>query len=74
MVAGKQGRVCKWVQQRGFGFVEPDDGGHDVFVHISACPDGVDDLSVGTRVAYDIEITDGKPRAVNVAILAAQRG
>ncbi len=60
------GTVKKWVGERGFGFIVPDDGGDDIFVHISNCDKR--GLSAGQKVRYD-EITSERthrPEAVNV--------
>ena len=48
--------VVKWFNgQKGFGFIQPDDGGTDVFVHISAVERaGLRDLREGQKVSYEI--------------------
>jgi len=48
--------TVKWFNAtKGFGFIQPDDGGQDVFVHISAVERaGLRELSEGQKVAYDI--------------------
>jgi len=48
--------TVKWLNgQKGFGFIQPDDGGADVFVHISAVERaGLTDLREGQKVGYDI--------------------
>jgi cold shock protein len=57
---------------KGFGFIKPDDGGPDVFVHVSAAErSGVHQLHAGMRLGFDEE-TDrktGKPRAANLRLL-----
>ena len=47
----------KWFNgQKGFGFIQPDNGGVDVFVHISAVERaGLRDLQEGQKVSYEIE-------------------
>ena len=62
--------VVKWFNgQKGFGFIQPDDGGKDVFVHISAVERaGMRNLIEGQRIAYEI-LTDkrsGKDAAGNL--------
>jgi cold shock CspA family protein len=58
-----QGKIVRWVEDRGFGFVRPDDGDSDVFVHFRDV-DGPRP-SVGDRVAFDVEVDGmGKRRAV----------
>jgi CspA family cold shock protein len=48
--------AVKWLNgQKGFGFIQPDDGGADVFVHISAVERaGLRDLREGQKVSYEI--------------------
>ena len=43
-------------QDKGYGFISPDDGGKDVFVHISAVQrSGIPELEEGARLSYDIQ-------------------
>jgi cold shock protein len=54
---------------RGFGFIQPDDGGKDVFVHMSALERaGMHILREGQKVSFDIEIDgrSGKTNATNI--------
>ena len=62
-----QGTV-KWFNgQKGFGFIQPDDGGPDVFVHISAVEkSGMRALQEGQKVSYDVTQERGKSAAVNL--------
>lgn len=54
---------------KGFGFIEPEDGGKDVFVHISAVEEaGIPTLKEGQRVRYEIVTARGKTAAGNLAI------
>ncbi|CAN2533935.1 MAG TPA: cold-shock protein [Methylosinus sp.] len=48
--------TVKWFNsQKGFGFIQPDDGGSDVFVHISAVERaGLRDLNEGQKLSYEI--------------------
>jgi CspA family cold shock protein len=53
---------------KGFGFIAPEDGGKDVFVHISAVESaGMPPLTEGQRVRYDIVTERGKSAAGNLA-------
>jgi CspA family cold shock protein len=57
--------------ERGYGFIKPDDGGRDVFVHITAVERaGLKSLTEGQRINYDVEPDKkGKgPKAVNLVI------
>ncbi|MCL4152624.1 UNVERIFIED_CONTAM: hypothetical protein GTU68_024709 [Idotea baltica] len=49
--------TVKWFNsQKGFGFIEPDDGGNDVFVHISAVERaGLPGLDEGQKISYELE-------------------
>ena len=66
---GKVGTV-KWFNgQKGFGFIAPDDGSKDVFVHISAVERaGMGDLREGQKVEFDLEADpkSGKQAAANL--------
>jgi CspA family cold shock protein len=62
--------TVKWFNvQKGFGFIQPDDGGKDVFVHISAVERaGMHSLNEGQKIEYDI-VSDrrtGKSSADNL--------
>ncbi|MCF4129072.1 cold-shock protein [Methylobacterium sp. SyP6R] len=62
--------TVKWFNvQKGFGFIQPDDGGKDVFVHISAVErSGMQTLNEGQKISYEME-TDrrsGKQSAGNL--------
>jgi cold shock protein len=60
--------TVKWFNaQKGFGFIQPDDGGADVFVHISAVEKaGLRGLNEGQKVSYDIVTERGKSAAGNL--------
>jgi CspA family cold shock protein len=52
---------------RGFGFISPEDGSKDVFVHISAVEQsGMSQLDEGQKVSFDIEPDARGPKAVNL--------
>ncbi len=60
--------TVKWFNdQKGFGFITPDDPGKDLFVHQSGIVgDGYRSLSEGAKVSYDSESGEKGPKAVNV--------
>lgn len=65
------GTVKFFNQSKGFGFISPDDGSADVFVHVSAVEQsGCPPLADGMKVTFDTEPdTRGKgPKAVNLAL------
>ncbi len=56
---------------KGFGFIEPEDGSKDAFVHISAVERaGLGTLNEGQKVTYDVEAgRDGKMAAENISVV-----
>ncbi|MBX3521299.1 MAG: cold-shock protein [Xanthobacteraceae bacterium] len=63
------GTVKFFNSEKGYGFIKPDDGGRDVFVHVSAVTSsGLGTLNEGQRVSFEIEPDKrGKgPKAVNL--------
>jgi CspA family cold shock protein len=64
------GRVKTYISERGFGFLKPDEGGADVFFHVSQCSDG-DDISVGDAVRFEVGVDgrSGKLRATSVELV-----
>ena len=60
--------TVKWFNtQKGYGFIQPDQGGKDVFVHVSALErSGIGNVSEGQRVSFDTETQNGKTNAVNL--------
>jgi CspA family cold shock protein len=63
------GTVKFFNNDKGFGFITPDEGGNDVFVHITAVKDsGLADLTDGQRISFDTEPDRrGKgPKAINL--------
>jgi cold shock protein len=62
-----QGTVKWFSDEKGFGFVTPDDSGKDLFVHHSEIAgDGFRSLTEGARVEFDSQPGDKGPKAVNV--------
>ena len=60
--------TVKWFSdEKGFGFITPDEGSKDLFVHHSAIlGDGYKTLAEGAKVSYDEEPGDKGPKAANV--------
>jgi CspA family cold shock protein len=63
--------TVKWFNsQKGFGFIQPDGGGPDVFVHISAVERaGLSGLNEGQKISFDIANERGKTNAANLKAL-----
>ena len=63
--------TVKWFNStKGFGFIEPESGGKDVFVHISAVERaGLTGLADGQKITFDVEAgRDGRESASNIAL------
>src|SRR4051812_42295515 len=64
--------TVKWFNEtKGYGFIQPDEGGKDVFVHISAVErSGMNGLAEGMKVTYEIEADrkSGKESATNLKV------
>ena len=64
--------TVKWFNKdKGYGFIAPDEGGQDAFVHITALQSsGLDGLNDNQKVSYDLEPgRNGKESAVNITLL-----
>jgi CspA family cold shock protein len=61
------GKIKMFNEDKGFGFIQPDDGGVDVFFHVSALRDG-DEITKGKVVNFEIGVDpkSGKTKAVSV--------
>ncbi|MFZ0071038.1 MAG: cold-shock protein [Xanthobacteraceae bacterium] len=64
-----QGKVKFFNSQKGFGFIQPNDGGPDVFVHVSAVERaGMHTLNEGQELTYDVVSERGKLAASNLQV------
>lgn len=63
--------TVKWFNPtKGFGFIRPEEGGNDVFVHISALEKaGLRNLQDGQKVSYDLTTERGKTAATNIRLV-----
>jgi CspA family cold shock protein len=65
--------TVKWFNStKGFGFIQPEEGGNDVFVHISAVErSGISTPNEGDKISYDLERDErrGRVSAVNLKLL-----
>jgi len=68
------GSVVTYFEAKGFGFLRPDDGGRDIFFHVSRLVEGLaTDLKPGTRVLYELGMDrTGKMAASSVRIAPAE--
>jgi CspA family cold shock protein len=64
------GQVKFFNTTKGFGFIAPEDGGKDVFVHVTAVQAaGLRGLNEGQRVQFDVEADKRGPKAVNLKVV-----
>lgn len=65
--------TVKWFNPtKGFGFIQPDQGGSDTFVHVSALERaGIANLNEGQRVSYELATNKGRTAAANLKLIDA---
>ena len=63
--------IVKWFNpNKGYGFIQPEDGGKDVFVHISALERaGIQSLNEGQKISFETATNKGKISAANLKLL-----
>jgi CspA family cold shock protein len=64
-----KGTVKRWLKFRGYGFIEPEGGGEDIFVHNSEVQ-GKDSLNEGDKVEYEVISSYKGPKATNVKLIS----
>ncbi|WP_088893539.1 DUF1294 domain-containing protein [Leptolyngbya ohadii] len=69
----RHGKLIKWKDDRGFGFIQPADGSEEVFLHISELKDSTRRPQIGDTIYYRVVTQDGKARACNGFIQGARR-
>ena len=70
-----EGTLKSWNDDRGFGFIEPDQGGQTIFIHILAFPSGTGRPIPGVRLTFEVETgSAGKKRAKSVQFGRARQG
>ena len=69
------GTIKKFFEEKGFGFITPDDGSEDVFAHVKECPD-LEGAQPGDAVYYDTKYDDrkGKYNATNLSMKSGGGG
>ncbi|MFJ4654094.1 cold-shock protein [Nocardia sp. NPDC088792] len=66
------GKLVSFDSSRGFGFIRPEDGGPDVFVHVNDIGLDEDELRQGRVFEFDVTEGDRGPKAINLALVAGQ--
>jgi uncharacterized membrane protein YsdA (DUF1294 family)/cold shock CspA family protein len=69
-----EGTVKTWNEERAFGFIEPEQGGQEIFLHITAFPPQSGRPQLNQRVSFEVELNrDGKKRATKVQLVRAPK-
>ena len=65
-----QGKIKWFDPKKGYGFISPDDGSKDAFLHISALEKaGISQLELGQAVSYELTEQSGKQAATEVTLI-----
>jgi CspA family cold shock protein len=66
----QRGTIRRYLPERGFGFIEIDEGGGDMFLHVSELRPEVPQSAIreGVRVVFEVSCKTGKPRAIDVEL------
>lgn len=67
----RKGQLKKWKDERGFGFIKPENGNEKVFLHISEVKNSTRRPQVGDTIYYELITENGKLRACNASIFGA---
>jgi CspA family cold shock protein len=64
-------KIVRWIDEKGFGFIERDNGGDNIFVHIRDVDGSADALDIGQKVEFNeaVDKRRGKPEAKNVILI-----
>ena len=75
MESNRMQRTVKWFSRvKGYGFIAPDDGGKEIFVHFSGIEgEGYRNLEEGQQVTYTVEETPKGPQAVAVRAVTSDK-
>ena len=68
----RRGKLSKWKDSRGFGFIQPSSGEKEVFLHISDLKDSTRRPKVGDQICYYLAVKDGKTKASHAFIVGAR--
>lgn len=63
-----RGSVKRWLDRKGYGFIEPENGGNDIFIHHSEIQ-GTQGLKEGQEVEFDVKETERGLQAVNLKVI-----
>ena len=67
-----KGEIVRWVDERGFGFINSDAYPGDIFVHVSKFKKGYRRPKTGDKVAFQIEVSNGKTSAHDVLLVGVE--